>query len=184
MPLGQSVHQPGPKESACGHAMNPYPVPGTRPSPYNKGKKLQRREVVHKDPQRYAARKNTRDNGRKTKHINVLTVCMRVSGWIIERIVRTRKLYPSRLDCPSMLTAPMAGSCGSSTKTQTNYLCTAVRYLPDTRTSIFWGGFSQILESNCYYSICNFPYLRPAPVDAIACVVVWVGFNGQSCTWN
>ena len=92
MPLGQSVHQSGAKESARGHAMNRYMVPGTRPSPYNKGEKLQRREVLHRDPQRYVARKNTRDNGKKTKHINVLTVCMRDSGWIEERIVRTRKL--------------------------------------------------------------------------------------------
>ena len=75
-----------------------------------------------------------------------------------------------------MLTTPMAGSCDSSTKTQTECLCSAVRLCsvprPDTRTRRF---FSQILGSN-RYSICTFPYLLP-PIDAIASAVVWIWFN-------
>ena len=80
----------------------------------------------------------------------------------------------SRLDCPFMLTTPMASSYDSSTKTQTEYFCTAVRLRlvprPDTRTSRFFV-FSQILESN-RYSIFNFPYLLP-PIDTQQ--VQWCG---------
>ena len=52
--------------------------------------------------------------------------------------------YPLHLDCPFLLTTPMAGSCDSPTKTQTGYLCTAVWLClvprPDTRTSRFLQG--------------------------------------------
>ena len=78
------------------------------------------------------------------------TLERRVSEWIKGHLrdqkrkkgeVFELRSSPLRLDCPFRLTTPMAGSCDSSTKTQTEYLCSAVRLClvpwPDTRTSRF-----------------------------------------------